>query len=328
MKRREFIAGLGSAATWPLAARAQQGDRGRRVGVLLVGAENDPTIQTNLAAFRDGLAKLGWVGGNLRIEVRFGSADSDRIRAHATELVSLAPEVIVAAGGAPTRALQQQTRTIPIVTSGGDILANGIVKNIARPEGNITGFPTLYSSIAGKWLELLKEAAPRVGRVAVIYNPQLASDGGAPFLLPIEEAARALAVNVIKLPFRDAVDIVHGIDSFAADPNGGLIVLPPPPVPGALSTILRLAALHRLPTIYNERSYAAAGGLMTYGANGADRYRRASYFVDRILRGAKVSELPVEFPTKFELVINLKTAKAMGLTIPESFLLRADEVIE
>jgi putative tryptophan/tyrosine transport system substrate-binding protein len=257
-------------------ARAQQADRVRRVGVLASAAENDQGYQASIAAFREGLAKLGWVEGrNLRIELRFGAADANRFRAYAAELVKLAPDVIVAEGGAPTGALQQQTQTIPIVISpGGDVLANGLVKNVARPEGNITGVTTLYSSIAGKWLELLKEAVPRVERVAVIYNPQLASNAGAPFLLPIEEAARAFAVKAVKLPFRDAVDIVHGIDSFAADAHGGLIVLPPPPAAADRGAILRLAAQHRLPAIYQNRSFAAEGGLMAYGTNTADLQRR------------------------------------------------------
>jgi len=328
MRRREFISGL-AAAAWPLAARAQQDGRMRSVGMLEGGTENGQAFQAGNAALREGLAKLGWVEGrNLRIELRFGAGDSDRIRAYATELVSLAPDVIVTSSGAATRVLQQQTQTIPIVISpGGDVLANGIVKNIARPEGNTTGVTTLFSSIAGKWLQLLKEAAPWVERVALIYNPQLASNAGAPFLLPIEEVARTFAVKAIKLPFRDAVDIMHGIDSFAADANGGLIVLPPPPAGADRGTILRLAAQHRLPAIYQNRYFAAEGGLMAYGPNTADLFRRAAYFVDRILRGTKVSELPIEFPTKFEFVINLKTAKALGLTFPETLLATADEVI-
>jgi ABC-type uncharacterized transport system substrate-binding protein len=331
MRRREFIAGLGSAAAWPAAARAQV-ERVRRIGLLARATDNDPRGEAFIAAFREGLAKLGWVEGrNLRIDLRFSDGGGDRIRANAAELVSRAPDVIFTIGGAPTRALQQQTQTIPIVfAAAGDVFANGLVKNIARPEGNITGVTPMFYSLAGKWLELLKEAAPRVERVAVIYNPQEFSVDPAygPFLLSIEEAARALAVKSIKLPFSDAVDIVHGIDSFASEPNGGLIVIPPPPTVADRKTIFGLAAQHRLPAIYQDRLFAAAGGLMAYGSNPADLYRRAASFVDRILRGAKVNELPVEYPTKFELVINLKTAKAIGLAIPESFLLRADEVIE
>jgi putative ABC transport system substrate-binding protein len=326
--RREFIAALGAAA-WPLVARAQQGERVRRIGVLTGGAENDQTNQANIAAFRDGLAKLGWAEDrNLRIDLRFGGGDADRFRAYAAELVSLAPEVVVTSSGAAARAMQQQTQTIPIVFTGaGSSVDTGLVKSLAHPEGNVTGIANLFSSIGGKWLELLKEAAPRVQRAAVIYNPQLLSDDSG-YISSIEAAARVLAVKAIKVPFSDAVDLVRAIDAFAAEPNGGLIVLPPAPIPANRGTILRLAAQHRLPTIHSLRSEAAEGGLMAYGSNQGDRFRRAASFVDRILRGAKVSELPVEYPTKFELVINVKTAKAIGLTIPESFLLRADDLIE
>jgi putative tryptophan/tyrosine transport system substrate-binding protein len=329
MRRRSFITLLGGAAVaWPLAAKAQQGGRLRRVGVLTSGTERDQVSQAQIAAFRNGLAKVGWVEArNLRIDLRFGGGDANDIRAYAAELVNLAPDVIVASGNAATRAFQQQTQTIPIVITGvGDALANGIVKSIARPEGNTTGVTNLYSSIGGKWLELLKEAAPRVERVALVYNAQVTPDVG--FFPTIEEAAPRLAVTAIKTPYRDAVDLVHGIDEFATEPNGGVVVLPPRPADANRRMILRLAAQHQLPTIYQDRAFAAEGGLMSYGSDTANNFRRASYFVDRILRGAKVSELPVEFPTKFELVINLKTAKAIGLTIPETFLVRADEVIE
>jgi putative ABC transport system substrate-binding protein len=329
MKRRQFITLLGgSAVSWPLAAYAQQAERMRRVGVLIGGAENDQTNQANIAAFREGLAKLGWAEDrNLRVDLRFGGDDPDRFRAYAAELGSLAHDVIVTSGGAATRAMQQQTQTVPIVFTGaGGTVDTGIVKNLARPEGNITGIANLFSSISGKWLELLKEAVPRVERVAVTYNPQVSA--AASDISSIEEAARVLAVKAIKVPFSDAVDLVRALDAFAAEPNGGLIVLPPNPTPANRGTILRLAAQHRLPTIYPNRIQAAEGGLMAYGSNPVDRLRRAASFVDRILRGAKVSELPVEYPTKFELVINLKTAKALGLTIAESFLLRADELIE
>jgi putative ABC transport system substrate-binding protein len=330
--RREFMAGLGGAAAgWPRAARAQPADGMRRVGVLGAGTEDDQITQASIAALRDGLAKLGWAEErNLRIELRFGGNDTDRFRAYAAELVRLAPDAIVTDGGAAMRAVQQQTRTVPIViTGGGDPVANGIVKSLARPEGNVTGITNLYSSIGGKWLELLKEAVPRLERVALINNPQLTLDAAGTIYIPsIEEAARALAVKAVNVPYRDAVDIVHAIDAFVAEPNGGLIIIPPPPTAALRETILRLAAQHRLPTIYANTPLAAEGGLMAYGSVPTDRFRRAASFVDRILRGAKVSELPVEYPTKFELVINLKTAKAIGLTIPESFLLRADELIE
>jgi putative ABC transport system substrate-binding protein len=326
MRRREFITVLCGAATWPLAARAQQGERVRRIGMLASGTENDQASQTYIAALRDGLAQLGWVEPrNLRIDLRFGGGDAERIRTHAAELVSLSPDVIVTTTSAATRAAQQQTHTIPIVITGvGDPVGNGLVKSFARPEGNTTGVTSRLPSIGGKWLELLKEAAPGLARVALIYNAN--PDVG--YFPSIEEAARRLAVTAIKTPYRDAVDLVHGIDAFASEPSSGLIVLPPRPADANRGAILRLAAQHRLPTIYQDRALAVEGGLMAYGSDGADIYRRASYFVDRILRGTKVSELPVEFATKFELVINLRTAKAIGLTVPEALLLRADELIE
>jgi putative tryptophan/tyrosine transport system substrate-binding protein len=329
MKRRDLITLLGGAATaWPIAARAQQLERMRRIGVLASGTEGDPVSQAQVAALRDGLAKVGWVEArNLRIDLRFGGGDAGRIRALAAELVSLAPDVIVSSGVEATLALQRQTQTIPIVITGvGDPVDNGIVKSIARPEGNTTGVTNLFSSIGGKWLELLKEAAPRVERVALIYNAQVVQNVG--FFPSIEEAARRLAVTAIRTPYRDAVDLVRGIDAFASEPNGGLIILPPRPADANRGAILRLAAQPRIPTIYQDRAFPVEGGLMAYGSNTDDNFRRVSYFVDRIFRGAKVGELPIEYPTKFGLVINLKTAKAIGLTIPEAFLLRADKLIE
>jgi putative tryptophan/tyrosine transport system substrate-binding protein len=330
MKRRDFIKLLGGAAAWPLAARAQQGDRVRRVAVLVGFAEADQARQSDIPAFRDILAKLGWIEPrNLRVDLRFAGGEADRIHDYATELVRLSPDVIVTAASATTREMQRQTRTIPIVITGaGDPGASGFVKNIAHPEGNTTGITNLYASIGGKWMELLKQAVPGVERVGLIYNPELNPASGSVYIPSAEEAARLLGVKSIRLPYQDAVDLVHGIEGFAAEPNGGLIVLPPPPTTADRATIRRLAVQHRLPTIYHVRAYAAEGGLLAYGSNEVDRWRRAASFVDRILRGAKVSELPLEFPTRFQLTINLKTAKAMGLTIPETLLLTADEVIE
>jgi putative tryptophan/tyrosine transport system substrate-binding protein len=328
MQRRNFITLLGGAvAGWPLAVHAQQSVRMRRIGVLLSGAENDRT-RVNLAALREGLAKLSWIEGvNLRIELRFDAGDPDRIRASAAELVGLAPDVMLT-NSSTTRAVQQQTQTIPIViTQGGDPVAAGLVRNIARPEGNTTGFSSNEPSIAGKWLELLKEADPRVTRVAIIFTPELGPTAPS-FLSSIEAAARALAVRAIQTPIRNAVDIVRAIDALAAEPNGGLLVLPPLAVTAFRETIFQLAAQHRLPAIYPSQEDVAAGGLLAYSSDRADQYRRAASYVDRLLRGAKVADLPVQFPTKYELVINLKTAKAIGLTIPEAFLLRADELIE
>jgi putative ABC transport system substrate-binding protein len=330
MQRREFIAWLGGAAAaaalWPLAAGAAE--RVRRVG-MLVGSTEDKVSQARIAEFRDGLAKLGWVEGrDLRIDLRFGRGNPEVMRDFGAELVSLAPDAIVTEGRRATVAVQARTQTIPIViTAVGD--PNGIVSNIARPEGNITGITNLVASIGGKWLQLLKEAAPRMERVAVIHDSRFAGAAGPnAYGGSIDNAARVLGVKAIEAPYRDAVDLVRAIDAFAAEPNGGLIVLPPPPTAAIRETILRLATQYRLPAIYQTRSDADEGGLMSYGSDLADNYRRASYFVDRILRGTKVSELPVEFPTKFELVINLQTAKALGLEISPRLLALTNDVIE
>jgi ABC-type uncharacterized transport system substrate-binding protein len=330
MRRREFIAGLGGAVAWPVAARAQQAESVRRIGYLSFTNEMDQLTGARTTLL-EALAKLGWVEGrNLRIDVR-GAVTIDRLREYAAELVKLSPAVIVTSGAAPTIQAQQQTRTIPIVMIGvGDPLANGIVKSVARPEGNVTGVTNAVFSIGSKWLELLKEAAPQVNRVGLLQNARLLANANAEigYYPSIEEAARVLAVKAIRIPYRDAVEIVHGIEAFAAEPNGGLIVMPPPPTTTNTQLIIRLAAQHQLPAIYLVRFHVVAGGLMAYGTNSAALFRRAASFVDRILHGASVSELPIEYPTTFELVINLKTAKALALTIPESLLLRADAVIE
>ena len=261
----------------------------------------------------------------MRIDIRYAADDPERIRAYAAELVGLSPDVIVASSGAATQAVQQRTQTIPIVfNAAGDSVANGLVRNIARPEGNVTGFSVAEPSIAGKRLELLKEAAPRITRVAIIYSPGLAAT--APnYIASIEGAAPALGVQAAKMPVRNAVEIVRAIDAFAAEPNGGVLVLPPTPV---RESILQLTAQHRLPAIFPARADAAAGGFMSYDSDRSEMTRRAASYVDRLLRGAKVADLPVQFPTKFELIVNLRTAKAIGLTIPEAFLLHADELIE
>jgi putative tryptophan/tyrosine transport system substrate-binding protein len=326
-QRREFITLLGGAAVWPGAAWAQQPDRMRRIGWLTGTTEDNPGTRANLAALREVLAKLGWIEGrNLRFDLRFTAQDPDRIRAYAMELVSLAPDVIITGSAPATRAVQLQTQTIPIVfTAGGDPVSNGVVQNIARPEGNTTGVTNAFDSFGGKWLELLKEAAPHVKRVALVFNPEITVPG---YLASIEAAAQSLGMQAIKSPFRNPLEIVRAIDAFAAEPNGCLLVVPVPPSGANLELILLLAVQHRLPAVYPFRQNVADGGLMTYAPDFPDLNRRAAAYVDRLLRGAKVSELPVQFPTKFELVINLKTAKAMGLTIPEAFLLRADEVIE
>jgi putative ABC transport system substrate-binding protein len=330
IRRREFITLLGGAAAWPVAARAQQGERIRRVGVLVAFSDADQARRADIVAFREALAKLGWAEGrNLRLDIRYGSADSRRVHDLAIELVGLLPDAIVTASGAAMREVQQQTQTIPIIITGaGDPEASGFIKNIARPEGNTTGITNLYASIGGRWLELLKQAFPALARVALLYDPQVNTEPGGVYMPSAEEAARALGVKAARVPFHDTLEIVRAIDEFAAEPNGGVIVMPPPPSTSNRETIRRLAVEHRLPVMYHASQYAAEGGLMAYGSNEVDRMRRSASFVDRILRGAKVSDLPLEFPTRFELTINLKTAKAIGLTVPQTLLVTADEVIE
>jgi putative tryptophan/tyrosine transport system substrate-binding protein len=337
MQRRKFITLLGGAAAaapLPRVARAQQDGRVRRIAVLdgTPSTERGTVGQADLAAFRESLTKLGWIEGrNLRIDLRGGVLDLNGFRAAAAELIGLALDVIVTRSAAATRAMQQQTKSIPIIFSGvgGDPVATGIVGSIARPEGNTTGFTNSFNSISGKWMELLKEAAPRVARVALIFNPEsspnFARGGG--YGAAIEAAAPVLGVQLINTPVRDAVELVRAVDAFAGEQNVGLLWVPSP-VTFNRELLIRLAAQHRLPAIYDHRSWVTEGGLMSYGSNLADVYRSAASYVDRILRGAKVSDLPVQFPTKFELVVNLKTAKAIGLTIPEAFLLRVDELIE
>ena len=301
----------------------------RRIGWLIGPPENDPSSQAEKAVLSAALARLGWIEGrNLRIDLRFGADDRNRIRTIAAELVRLAPELIVSSSGATTRALQQHTQTIPIVFTGvGDAVASGLVRNIARPEGNTTGFSGSEPSIAGKRLELLKEIAPRLARVAIVFNPEL-SLTGASYIASIEAAASVLGVQAIKMPVRSALDIVRAIDGFAAEPHGGLLVLPPPPTAAIRETILELAAQHRLPAVYSHRDFVGAGGLLAYATDFPELFQHAASYIDRLLRGAKVSELPVQFPTKYKLVVNLTTAKALGLTIPETFLVRADEVVD
>jgi len=324
MRRREFIVGLGAAAlplARPLAAEAQ-----RRVGVLVDGPDNDPRFQPVLAAFWEGLAAFGWVEGrSLRIENRFSGGDPPRLAAYAEELVNQRPDVIFAFTGTAARAVQQRTSVIPIVFfGGGDPASNGLVRNIARPEGNITGFANSFGSLGGRWLELFKEAVPRLTRVADIYFVDELS------VLnenrdPIRAAAAQLGVTIIGMPVRNAVEIEPAITAFADQPDGGLLLTGVTPF-ASLEAIKRLALYYHLPLMYG--GMADPGFLMSHGPDPLDVARRASSYVDRILRGAKPSELPVQYPTKFELVVNLKTAKALGVSIPEAFLARADEVIE
>jgi putative ABC transport system substrate-binding protein len=327
MKRREFITLVGGAAAWPLVAHAQQVGAMRRVGILERDVASDRLVQTRQGSLREGLAKLGWIEGrNVRFDIRYAADDIDRLRAQADELVRLAPDVIVVGTGSTIRALLERTRTIPIVFANiGDPVAGGLLTNVARPEGNVTGITNLDQPLGGKWLELLKEAVPTTTRVALIFDPEMVNNQ---YFGLIEAAAVALGVKAIRLPYRNAEELERAIDGFAAEPNGGLAMVPPPPSLSNRGLVNRLAHKHRLPTIYPNGYHAAEGGMMSYGSDTVEPSRIAATYVDRILRGAKISDLPVQFPTKFELVINLKTAQAIGLAIPESLLLRADEVIQ
>jgi putative ABC transport system substrate-binding protein len=328
LQRREVMTLIGSAAAaWPLSARAQQAERMRRVGMLLGQDESDPQVQSEVTAVRQEFSKLGWIEGrNLRLDIRFGKNDASRIRAYAADLVKLAPDILMVSTPAATRALQQETKTIPIVFTGiGDPIVAGVVASTAHPEGNATGFTNFLASFGGKWLELLKEAAPRIDRVALVFNPEVSTGG---YFAPIEAAATTIGVHVVRTPYRNPAELESAITAFAATPNGGLLVLPPVPAGANLELILRLALQHRLPAIYTQVLLVPQGGLIAYGPRGDDLWRAVVSYVDRILRGAKVGDLPVQFPTKYDLAINLKTAKAIGLDVPLSLQQRADEVIE
>ena len=326
--RRTFIAGVGSAAAWPVVARAQQGDRLRRIGVLLPVDENDPVFKPVFSAFTQTLADLGWADGrNARMDLRWAGPDINRMRASAKELVSLQPDIIVTIGStAATVALQAQTRTIPIVfTNVADPVASGLVARLDRPSGNITGFANLVeASLGGKWLELLSEIAPGLKRVAIIFNPD--TTPASIFIPSFETAARTLKVVPIIAPAHGDVEIETAIIALGREPGGGLVVMPGANVHRA--SIISAAARNNLPTVYPLSVFARDGGLLSYGVDQVDISRRAATYVDRILRGTKPGDLPVQLPTKFEMVVNRKTATALGLAIPPSILLRADEVIE
>ena len=330
MRRREFI-GLvgGAAAAWPLAARAQQPDQMRRIGVLMGYAESDLEAQAWVTAFVQGFKELGWiVGRNVSIDYRFGAGDADRMRAYAEELVGLAPAVILAHTSPVMAALQQATRTIPIVFV--DVFApvgQRFVSNLARPGGNITGFSSVEPEIGGKWLGVLKEVAPLLARVAVIFNPETGPFSPL-FLRAVEMAAPSFAVQPIATPVHNAADIETAISSIDREPGGGFIVGPDTFTYVHRERIAALAARHRLPAVYPLRGFTASGGLLSYGIEQNEQLAQAAIYIDRIFRGAKPGDLPVQAPTKFELVVNLKTAKALGITIPPSLLVRADEVIE
>jgi putative ABC transport system substrate-binding protein len=328
MRRRDFITLLGTAVARPVAARAQQREQMRRIGVLMNLGSDDAEGQARNAAFLQGLQELGWtVGRNVRIEYRWGAGDAELFRRYASELVALAPDVILAGGGAVVPSLLQATRTVPIVFTGTpDPVGAGFVESLARPGGNATGFTIYEYGISGKWLELLKEIAPHVTRAAVIRDPAIAAGLGQ--WGAIQSVAPSLGVELRPLGVRDAGEIERAITAFAHSPNGGLIV-----TGSALAVVHRelittLAARYRLPAVYTLPLMANAGGLISYGPDSIDPYRRAAGYVDRILKGEKPADLPVQAPTKLKLVINLKTAKTLGLEVPSTLLARADEVIE
>jgi ABC-type uncharacterized transport system substrate-binding protein len=329
MRRREFIAVVsGAAAAWPLFARGQQDERVRRVGFLWGRAESDLEAQSLTGGLVQRLQELGWTnGGNVQFDFRFGDADATRTSMLATELIELRPDVVLAAGAPAAVALREHTLSIPIVfVQVVDPVSAGFVTNLARPEGNITGFTNFEFSVGGKWLQLLKECAPSVERIAVVFDP--ANPTWTAYLRTIEAAAPSFGLRLIPAGVRDPAEIAQRIATFARDPNGALVVLPGPVTIGHRETIIVAAARYRLPTIYPYRFFTANGGLMSYGSDLADLYRRGASYVDRILRGAKVAELPVQQPIKYELTINIKTAKALGVIIPPGVLAIADEVIE
>jgi putative tryptophan/tyrosine transport system substrate-binding protein len=329
MTRREFIRLLGGvAAAWPLAARAQQAERIRRIGVLMNLAADDPEAPTRIAAFAQGLGEFGWnVDRNARIEYRWGSGDAERIRREAAELVALAPDVILSSGSPSVAALQRATGRVSIVfVQVVDPVGSGFVDSLARPGGNITGFSVFEYGISGKWLELLKEIAPRVTQAAVLRDLALASGSGQ--LGAIQSVAPSLGVELRPIGVGDAGEIERAVAAFARSANGGLIVTGSTLTTVHRELIVGLAARHRLPAVYPFRFFATSGGLISYGPDSISPYRRAASYVDRILRGEKPAELPVQAPTKYELVINIKTAKALGTDVPETLLARADEVIE
>ena len=329
MRRREFIRVFGGvAATWPLAARAQQPERMRRVGLLLGYSEGDAEGQASVAAFRQRLQELGWTEGhNIRIDMRWAGADPNKARSFAKELIGMKPDVVVPSSNLVTEIVQQETQTIPVVfVFVGDPVGSGFVTNVARPGGNLTGFPVFETAIAGKWVEIFHEIAPNVGRVGFIIVPETPAHVG--FLHAAEAASLPLQIKLIPLAVHNASEIERAVSEFAREPNGGLIVVPHAVTVEHRNDILGLAARYHLPALYSLRNVAQSGGLISYGTNPIDPFRHGATYVDRILKGEKPGDLPVQLPTKYELIINLKTAKSLGLIVPPSLLARADEVIE
>ena len=328
LRRRELIALLGSAAAWPIAVRARQLDRIRRIGALMSFAANDPEAQSRVAAFENGLRQLGWVRGhNLSIEYRWAD-NSDVLRTYATELVGMAPDLILVNSTPATAALQEQRQAVPIVfTQVTDPVGEGLVLNLAHPGGHVTGFTSFEFSIGTKWLEMLKEVAPRVMRVALIFNPETAPFAEL-FWRPVEAVAPSFAIVAITAGAPTFADLERMVDKFAREPNGSLMVLPDVSTLNYREALIGLAARHRLPTVYPFRIFAANGGLLSYGTDVNDVFRRVASYVDRLLKGADPGKLPIQSPNKYELVINLKTAKALGLELPPKLLALANEVIE
>jgi putative tryptophan/tyrosine transport system substrate-binding protein len=329
MRRRAFITLIGSAATWPLAARAQQGERMRRIGLLMGLPEHDEGTKARLAGLRLGLERLGWFEGrNIQVDYRFGVTDA-QTRLLAKELVALQPDLILCQASPPTRALQQETQTIPIVFVGvADPIGSGFVASLARPGANITGFLLFEASITGKWLAMLKEIAPNLARAAFVINLKTAPYYEF-YLGPAQAAASSLGIELVLTPIENVPsDIERALDAFASVPHGGLLLPPDTNTNVHLDVIIALAARHRLPAVYSDRLFVTAGGLICYGTDRGDQFRTAASYVERILRGAKPADLPVQVPTRYETVVNLKTAKALGLTLPPALLVAADEVIE
>jgi putative ABC transport system substrate-binding protein len=331
MRRREFITLLGGAAVaWPIAARGQRPEGVRRIGILIPLAESDAEAQTEVAAFREELRRLGWISGsNARFDIRWAGSDARRIRTYAKELVGLHPDVILARTTAVTAALLKETRTIPIVFVGpSDPVGAGFAASMARPGGNATGFTNVEDSLGGKWVEVLKEINPRIARIAVLFDPTTSPGGGSYYLRLVQDGARSIAVQTIALPVHDAAEIERALQNFSRAQNGGLLVTPDVTTHNNRALIISLAARQHLPAVYAYPYYVTEGGLVAYGVNVVDLYRRAATYVDRILRGEKPEQLAVQAPVKFDLAINLKTAKELGLTLPPAMLARADEVIE
>jgi putative ABC transport system substrate-binding protein len=330
VKRREFIRLLGgAAAAWPLAARAQQPERMRRLGVLMAYAESDREGQADVAAFRQELQRLGWIEGrNLRIDSRWAALDAEAMERFAKELVALRPDLIFSQSTPTTATLLRQTRTVPIIFANvADPVGSGFVASLSRPGGNVTGFTILEGSVAGKWLELLKEIAPRVARVAFLFNPKTAPYAEF-YLKSFRTAAASFAVEAIAAPVHDTSELASAIATLALEPNCGVIVMPDASMDTYRTEIISLAARNALPAVYPFHYWAELGGLLSYGSEQIDNFRRAATYVDRILKGDKPADLPVQAPVKYVLEINLKTAKALGLDVPPSLLARADEVIE